>query len=142
MYVMVWSVRTQGSSLCSSQSPSLAVCLRVNLLLLKSRSRYLTTLARSASFPNFALLDLQNLTEDALVSILTEPKNALVPQFQALFKMDNVRLHTVPFLMDDLSRMLSPYRVTVRDSVLLIPHLSAEAPRDSFRSEITCCRLI
>ena len=35
---------------------------------------------------------LGELTEDALVQILTEPKNALVKQYQALFGMDGVDL--------------------------------------------------
>lgn len=35
---------------------------------------------------------LENLDQDALVRILTEPKNALVKQFQSLFTMDNVSL--------------------------------------------------
>lgn len=35
---------------------------------------------------------LNNLTEDALVDILTKPKNALVKQYQSLFGMDNVEL--------------------------------------------------
>lgn len=35
---------------------------------------------------------LQGLDRDALVRILTEPKNSLVKQYKALFKMDNVEL--------------------------------------------------
>jgi len=35
---------------------------------------------------------LSNLTEEALVRILTEPKNALVKQYQSLFKLDHVEL--------------------------------------------------
>ena len=35
---------------------------------------------------------LESLDEDALVRILTEPKNALVKQYQRLFEMDNVEL--------------------------------------------------
>ena len=35
---------------------------------------------------------LEELDEEALVSILTEPKNALTKQFQSLFKMENVEL--------------------------------------------------
>jgi ATP-dependent Clp protease ATP-binding subunit ClpX len=35
---------------------------------------------------------LNNLTENALVDILTKPKNALVKQYQSLFGMDNVEL--------------------------------------------------
>ena len=36
------------------------------------------------------LASLSHLNEDMLVEILTRPQNALVPQFKALFKMDNV----------------------------------------------------
>jgi ATP-dependent Clp protease ATP-binding subunit ClpX len=35
---------------------------------------------------------LNDLDEDALVTILTEPKNALVKQYQRLFEMEGVRL--------------------------------------------------
>ncbi len=38
------------------------------------------------------LAPLQDLDEDHLVRILTEPKNALVKQYQKLFEMENVRL--------------------------------------------------
>jgi ATP-dependent Clp protease ATP-binding subunit ClpX len=35
---------------------------------------------------------LHELNEDALVDILTQPKNALVKQFKKLFEMDGVKL--------------------------------------------------
>ena len=35
---------------------------------------------------------LQPLDENALVRVLTEPKNALVKQYQALFAMENAEL--------------------------------------------------
>lgn len=38
------------------------------------------------------LASLAELDEDALVNILTEPKNALVKQYQALFEMEDVQL--------------------------------------------------
>lgn len=37
-------------------------------------------------------VSLEGLDEDALVRILTEPKNALIKQYQTLFKMDEVQL--------------------------------------------------
>ena len=36
------------------------------------------------------VVPLHSLDEDTLMRILTEPRNALVPQFQALFSMDKV----------------------------------------------------
>lgn len=35
-------------------------------------------------------VSLGSLDEDMLLRILTEPKNALIPQYEALFKMDKV----------------------------------------------------
>jgi len=35
---------------------------------------------------------LSNLSEDALVEILTKPKNAVVKQYETMFEMDNVKL--------------------------------------------------
>ena len=35
---------------------------------------------------------LHELSEEALVQILTQPKNALVKQYQKLFEMDGVKL--------------------------------------------------
>ena len=39
------------------------------------------------------LASLAELTEDALVQILTQPKNALVKQYERLFAMEDVQLH-------------------------------------------------
>ena len=36
------------------------------------------------------VVPLHSLTADMFVQILTEPKNALIPQYQALFSMDKV----------------------------------------------------
>jgi ATP-dependent Clp protease ATP-binding subunit ClpX len=38
------------------------------------------------------LATLEDLDEPALIQILTEPKNALVKQYQRLFEMENVEL--------------------------------------------------
>ena len=45
-----------------------------------------------------ALVPFHSLNEDMLVRILTEPANALVPQYQMLFGMDkvsNIQLHNL-----------------------------------------------
>ncbi|MGL6235404.1 MAG: ATP-dependent Clp protease ATP-binding subunit ClpX [Segniliparus sp.] len=42
------------------------------------------------------IASVSNLDKDALVTILTEPKNALVKQYQRLFEMDNVELEFNP----------------------------------------------
>jgi len=38
-------------------------------------------------------VSLEELTEDDMVRILTEPKNSLTKQYEALFKLDGVKLH-------------------------------------------------
>jgi ATP-dependent Clp protease ATP-binding subunit ClpX len=47
---------------------------------------------------------LGELTEDALIQILTEPKNALVKQYQKLFAMDGVDLEIRPSALAAISR--------------------------------------
>jgi ATP-dependent Clp protease ATP-binding subunit ClpX len=47
---------------------------------------------------------LGELTEDALVQILTEPKNALVKQYQKLFAMDSVDLEIRPSALTAIAR--------------------------------------
>ena len=37
------------------------------------------------------IVSINSLSEESLIRILTEPRNALIPQYQYLFKMDNVR---------------------------------------------------
>lgn len=42
------------------------------------------------------VVPFHSLNEDMLMRILTEPRNALIPQFQALFNMDKVNLEVTP----------------------------------------------
>ena len=54
-------------------------------------------LVRFGLIPEFVgrvpvLASLEDLDEDALVTILTDPKNALIKQYQELFAMENVNL--------------------------------------------------
>ena len=42
------------------------------------------------------ITSLKDLDVDALINIITEPKNALLKQYQSLFKMDNVTLDFTP----------------------------------------------
>jgi len=54
-------------------------------------------LLRFGMIPEFVgrlpvIATLSELTEDELVSILTEPKNALIKQYKKLFELENVRL--------------------------------------------------
>lgn len=51
--------------------------------------------------PNIVALD--KLDKEALVSILTEPKNALVKQYKELFRIDNVELEIEKEALDEIA---------------------------------------
>ena len=46
------------------------------------------------------IVGLESLDKDSLVRVLTEPKNAIVKQYQKLFSMDNVELEFTPDALD------------------------------------------
>ena len=58
-------------------------------------------------------VELQNLTEDDFVQILTEPKNALLKQYQALFASEGVRLT----FADDAVRQIARTAARVNEEV-------------------------
>uniref|UniRef100_A0A3Q0RTD9 Caseinolytic mitochondrial matrix peptidase chaperone subunit X n=1 Tax=Amphilophus citrinellus TaxID=61819 RepID=A0A3Q0RTD9_AMPCI len=51
------------------------------------------------------IVPLHSLDEDTLVRILTEPRNAVVPQYQALFSMDKCELNVTPDALRAIARM-------------------------------------
>ena len=50
------------------------------------------------------LATLEDLDETALIKILTEPKNALVKQYQRLFEMENVELGFHPDALNSIAK--------------------------------------
>jgi len=46
------------------------------------------------------IVAFHSLNEDMLVRILTEPRNAYVPQYQALFQMDKVSFIRLNMFID------------------------------------------
>ena len=52
-----------------------------------------------------AIVGLHSLDEDALVRILTEPKNALVKQYQKLFALDGVKLVFEPDALREVAKI-------------------------------------
>ncbi len=52
-----------------------------------------------------AIVGLHSLDEDALVRILTEPKNALVKQYQKLFVLDGVKLVFEPDALREVAKI-------------------------------------
>ena len=49
------------------------------------------------------VVSLEKLDKKALISILTEPKNALVKQYKELFKMDNVELEIEKEALEEIA---------------------------------------
>merc|ERR1712012_1141240 len=81
----------------------------------RERDSYLSTveaqdLIEFGMIPEFvgrfpALVPFHSLTEDMLVRILTEPKNALIPQYQMLFGMDKVELKFTQEALAEISKL-------------------------------------
>ena len=78
---------------------------------------------------------LEDLDEDALVEILTKPKNALVKQYQRLFEMEDVKLA----FTDDALRAVAHKAIarktgarglrSIMEAILLEHHVRAARPR-------------
>ncbi len=72
------------------------------------------------------LTTLEDLDEEALVSILTEPKNALVKQYQALFAMENVRLNFTPQALREIAKKAVERKTGARGLRAIIERLLLE----------------
>ncbi len=57
---------------------------------------------------------LRDLDDDALVTILTKPKNALVKQYQLLFEMENVKLSFTEDALGSIARKASARKTGAR----------------------------
>ncbi|KAL4613264.1 ATP-dependent Clp protease ATP-binding subunit clpX-like, mitochondrial [Arapaima gigas] len=51
------------------------------------------------------VVPLHSLDEETLVRILTEPRNAVVPQYQTLFSMDKCKLNITPDALQAIARL-------------------------------------
>lgn len=79
---------------------------------------------------------LQELDEDALVKILTEPKNAVVKQFAAMLEMDGVRLNITDDGLREIAKMAVTRKTGARglrsilERVLMAPMFDAPDKED------------
>ena len=84
---------------------------------------------------------LQALDEDALVRIMTEPKNALIKQYQYIFSMDQVTLEFEPDALRAIAEKTLEYNTGARGlrSVVekLLMTLMYDIPSDASVSKIT-----
>ena len=65
---------------------------------------------------------LGELTEEAMIQILTEPKNALVKQYQKLFAMDGVELEIRPSALAAISRKALARKTGARGLRSILEH--------------------
>ncbi|MBT9488791.1 MAG: ATP-dependent Clp protease ATP-binding subunit ClpX [Rubrivivax sp.] len=65
---------------------------------------------------------LGELTEDAMVQILTEPKNALLKQYQKLFSMDGVELEIRPSALAAIARKALARKTGARGLRSILEH--------------------
>ncbi len=69
---------------------------------------------------------LHELDEDALVRILTEPKNSLVKQYQRKFEFDNIRLKFTDGALRAIARQAFERRVGARGLMMILEELLLE----------------
>ncbi|XP_047498359.1 ATP-dependent Clp protease ATP-binding subunit clpX-like, mitochondrial isoform X3 [Penaeus chinensis] len=73
------------------------------------------------------IVPFHSLTAAMLVRILTEPKNALVPQFQMLFGMDKVELAFTPDAMEAIAHMAMERKTGARGLRSIMENLLLDA---------------
>lgn len=76
------------------------------------------------------VVSLSELTEEALVQILGEPKNALVKQYIHLFEMDNVELEFEPESLLAIAKMANERKTGARGLRTIVENLMMEIMYD------------
>ncbi len=90
------------------------------------------------------LFSLEALTEDMLVSILTEPKNAIIRQYQKLLAMDEVKLTFEPEALHTIAQRAKEKKVGARALRAIIEEfmldIMYEIPKDDNIGAVTITR--
>jgi ATP-dependent Clp protease ATP-binding subunit ClpX len=66
---------------------------------------------------------LEDLTKEALIQILTKPKNSIIRQYQKMFEFENVRLKFTDDAMDAIATMALERKVGARGLRMIIEEL-------------------
>jgi len=83
---------------------------------------------------------LEPLDEPALVRILSEPKNALVKQYQKLLEMDNVKLEFEPGALEEIAREAIKRNTGARGLRAIIESIMLEVMYEvPSRDDVTTC---
>jgi ATP-dependent Clp protease ATP-binding subunit ClpX len=69
---------------------------------------------------------LNDLDQSALVRILTEPKNALIKQYQRLFEFENVKLRFTPDALETVAELAMQRKVGARGLRMILEDLMLE----------------
>jgi len=85
---------------------------------------------------------LKELTEEELVHILTEPKNAMIKQYKKLLSMDGVKLEFEADALVALARMANKRKTGARGLRAIIEHLMLDVMYEiPMRSDVTHCTI-
>ena len=70
---------------------------------------------------------LKELDEDALISILTEPKNALIKQYQRKFEFDNINLKFTESAIRSIAQQAYKRKVGARGLMMIMEEVLLES---------------
>jgi ATP-dependent Clp protease ATP-binding subunit ClpX len=84
---------------------------------------------------------LEQLTEDQLVSILTEPKNALTKQYCKLMSMEGVELEFTPDALRELAALAITKGTGARALRSILEKLMLDVMFDVPASDIVGCKI-
>ncbi|XP_068459832.1 ATP-dependent Clp protease ATP-binding subunit clpX-like, mitochondrial isoform X2 [Clinocottus analis] len=87
------------------------------------------------------VVPLHSLDEETLVRILTEPRNAVVPQYQALFSMDKCELNVTPGALKAIARMALERKTGARGLRSIMEKLLLEPMFEVPQSDIMAVEL-
>ncbi|KPP74384.1 ATP-dependent Clp protease ATP-binding subunit clpX-like, mitochondrial-like [Scleropages formosus] len=87
------------------------------------------------------VVPLHSLDEDTLVRILTEPRNAVVPQYQALFSMDKCELNVTPDALRAIARLALERKTGARGLRSIMEKLLLEPMFEVPHSDIVAVEL-
>ncbi|XP_058263598.1 ATP-dependent Clp protease ATP-binding subunit clpX-like, mitochondrial isoform X1 [Hemibagrus wyckioides] len=87
------------------------------------------------------VVPLHSLDEQTLVRILTEPRNAVVPQYQALFSMDKCELNVTPDALGAIARLALERKTGARGLRSIMEKLLLEPMFEVPQSDIVSVEL-
>ena len=89
-------------------------------------------------------VSLKELTEDDMIRILREPKNSLTKQYEALFKMDGVKLHFEEDALREIAKKSIERKTGARGLRAIVENVMMDymyhVPSDESITEITVTR--